>query len=249
VKYEKTAKTAIAVTIAFTCVALVPQQANAVNLKTVVFNGYRPMDGDYFENVVFTYDDDVTLSLPQANPYGSLCGSDPTSPTFGNNYCYVNNTVDRGLQSGQPSFTGKTILNVTGKYYEKIAEGGYDVYDIMQIASIGSFEGGVGPAIPHYVTDNLIDPVKVAQAAQGGGFSSGGVVLLTSNPDYSYHLFTNVSSGGYAGCGSGTCKDVIATPAPLPILGATAVLGYIGRLRTAASRLKTSHRGQNISMS
>lgn len=242
---SKIAKSAFVVSIAGFCVLAAPQQASALNLKTVTFNGYRPMDGDYFENVVFTYDDDTTLSLPQASPYGSLCGADPTSPTVGNDYCYVQNTVGRGLQSGQPLFTGKTIISVTGKYFEK--EGAsYDVYTITGLASVGSFEGGIGPAIiPHYVTDNLIDPVKVSQVAQGGGFSSGGIVLLTDNPSYSYHLFTDSSSGGYAGCGSGTCKDVVSTPAPLPILGAAAIIGYIGRLRTATSRLKTLHRSSN----
>ena len=93
------------------------------------------------------------------------------------------------------------------------------IYNITGRASVGSYEGGitgpggVPPRIPHFLSDNLIDPAKIQAVSQGGGLSQGGLVLLTDNVEHSYHLFTDPTTGSYAGCGSGTCRNVVATPA------------------------------------
>lgn len=205
-------------------------------IKKVPFTAYRPVDGDRFVNVFFSYDDSTKISLPGSagltaiggGVYGTLCAP-PGSPPYVSGDCYVANADNLLPWSSIKPFTGYPIVGVTGQYWEKESStGGFEIYNITGFAKVGSYEGGVlpppgdppAPRIPHFISDNLINPTVLDSLGQGGGLSQGGIVLLTDNPDYNYHLFTDPTAGDnfglYAGCGSGTCREV-ASILPLPI--------------------------------
>lgn len=193
-------------------------------IQTQKFNAVRPKDGDLL-NFEIHYDDsaDFTSSV------GALCGPDPSPPLPVPNPppssgCYVQNTSNGYLPGPvSPSFTGYKIVNVTGTYYDKVDD---ETFNVTGLFSEGSFEGGVGLAIPHYASDNLFDPVSMDQKLSGGG-----IVLATDNPAYQYHLFLDPVTRGYAGCGSGTCKQVQRVPGPLPVVGALAAFGFSRKVR------------------
>lgn len=148
-------------------------------------------------------------------------------------------------------FTGNPITNITGS----ITEPDGTIRNVLGIANVGSFEGGVlkpdAALIQHYISDNLIDP-KFLFAGQhdsllaGKGLSQGGFVILTDDPEHQYQLFSNPgitgTMGELAGCGSGTCLKVTprSAPAPLPILGAAAAFGSLRKLRKFSGLLKTN---------
>lgn len=205
------------------------QEATAA-LRTLPFTAYRPADGDRFLNVLFTYDDAAAITIatpgggsaaPDGGIYGQPCGMSETSPPYSPGSCYLKN-IDNAISpwSSIQTFTGYPIISVTGQYWEREPSGGHEIYNIIGLAQVGSYEGGVTgslptPRIPHFISDNLIQP-SLLQIISDGSFSQGGIVLLTSNPDYSYHLFSDPSTGKLAGCGSGTC-NIVEKVLPIPI--------------------------------
>ncbi|MFN7633034.1 MAG: hypothetical protein ACK5Q7_07495 [Cyanobacteriota bacterium] len=226
--------------------------ANAA-LVTKYFEGDRT-DGLIF-NLYITYDDSVTKTVPtdegMAGPmppggtYGTQCSMMDTVGPYVNGDCYIN-TDGAGGNPGQipkapwgdiSSFTGHPITNVTGTIT------GDTKYNVIGIATIGSFEGGIPPLLHHYISDNLIDDAflfsKKDPLTAGKGLSQGGFVILTDDEEFQYQLFSNPANGELAGCGSGTCAKIRPTPAPIPVLGAAAAFGSIRRLKKFSSHLRS----------
>jgi hypothetical protein len=146
-------------------------------------------------------------------------------------------------------FTGNLITSLSGR----IIEPDGTVRNVLGLAKIGSFEGGVPSLIEHYISDNLINPEFLFAGVDdslvaGKGLSQGGFVILTDDQDHQYQLFSNpgitdiTTKGDLAGCGSGTCLKVTPrqAPAPLPILGAAAAFGSLRKLRNFSALLKTN---------
>lgn len=213
------------------------------------------------------YDDVFTFSIPTAIPpnpirpgVGVQCSIADTTGPYVDRDCYVNTDGLGPGTSGQtalapwmniPAFTGNPIRSITGT----ITDPDGDIYNVVGYAKIGSFEGGVTdtllnpsnpprpPLIPHYISDNLINPDILFSGKDsvtlGKGLSQGGFVILTDSPDYQYHLFSDPNTGELAGCGSGTCLQVRALPTPLPIFGAAAAFGSIRKLRKISALLNS----------
>lgn len=240
-------------------------QATGAHAAPVTKNFTGDRTDDVFLNLNITYDDATTYTVPSATsppaPGGWFSGTpgtpcsatDTTGPYTAAGDCYIN-TDGVPSYSGQsylnwplPAFTGKLITSVTGTV---TGEDG-DIYNVIGLAKIGSFEGGklipvVAPLISHYISDNLIDPTKFfalgSPTDAGMGISQGGFVVLTDNPDYQYQLFQDPTNGELAGCGSGTCLKITPVPAPLPILGVGFAFGSIRKARKFSSLLNPSFR-------
>jgi hypothetical protein len=236
-------------------------------LVTKFFKGDRTDKLDF--QLFVTYDDSTLYTVPKpiAGPpaiglppgAGTQCSlTDTTKSSYANGDCYVNTDGQPNENPPKPGqtalaswednispFTGYLITSVSGKIIEPEPDG--SVYNVLGLAKIGSFEGGIPPFIQHYFSDNLINPEFLFteqddSLVAGKGLSQGGFVIITDDPDYQYQLFSDRSTGELAGCGSGTCREVTPrpAPAPLPILGAAAAFGSLRKLRNLSALLKTN---------
>lgn len=229
-------------------------------LVTKPFAGDRT-DGLQF-NLLIEYNDALLFSVPNAIPpnpvlsgAGVQCSAADTTGLYVNGSCYVNTDGLGGASTGQTAlvpwaiiapFTGNPITRITGT----ITDPDGTIRSVLGFAEIGSFEGGVAaagtPLIPHYISDNLINPDFLFSGLDsitlGKGLSQGGFVILSDDPEHQYQFFSNPTSvgaeGELAGCGSGTCLRVNA-PAPLPILGAAAAFASLRKLRKFSYLVKS----------
>ncbi|MFN6351765.1 MAG: hypothetical protein ACK40D_02675 [Cyanobacteriota bacterium] len=247
------AASALALTAATGAMMLQMPATQAASV-TKYFEGGR--DDNTTFSLYITYDDAITKTvptdagmdgpIPPGGTYGTQCNMMDTVGPYANGNCYINTDGDGSGNGQQPiapwagiaPFTGHPITNVTGT----ITDSDLDVYNVIGLAQIGSFEGGKVPLIPHYISDNLIDDAfffSLDDAVAGKGISQGGFVILTANDNYQYQLFSNPATGKLAGCGSGECAPVKPTPAPIPVLGAAAAFGSIRRLKKFSSHLRS----------